>query len=110
MQKFWQKTLHEGATEKTEVDLIKDKSLMPEFWWIFFFNFQTVIPEGLVAKSRSGKEWTRILNHLPKVHLRYMHLPHPTWTMCILTLVLLKTFFQIGWGSRWLIQTPAIYI
>jgi len=56
MQKFWQKTLHEGATEKTEVDLIKDKSLMPEFWWIFFFNFQTVIPEGLVAKSRSGKE------------------------------------------------------
>jgi len=31
MQKFWQKTFHEVATEKAEVDLIKDKSLLPEF-------------------------------------------------------------------------------
>jgi len=31
MQKVWQKTSHEVATEKTEVGLIKDKSLMPEF-------------------------------------------------------------------------------
>jgi hypothetical protein len=31
MQKFWQKTFHEVAIEKTEVDLIKDKSLMPQF-------------------------------------------------------------------------------
>ena len=61
MQKFWQKTLHKVAIEKNEVYLIKDKSLIPEFWWIFFFNFQTVIPAGLVAKSRSGKELIQIL-------------------------------------------------